>query len=230
MLNGTWSCLFIAVVAGVINGSVLVPMKFMKKWPWENIWLPFSICAYCIAPWAVAFSTVSNLSAVYRSVPSDVLAGTFALGIGWGMAVTLFGIAVDMVGLSIGTALLYGSSVALGSLGALILLEPSKLVTPQNIRILLWDMILVVGVLVCAQAGRIREPAVSVDGIRARRGVVLSLIAGILSTLFNIVLVYGDPIRKQALTLGADPKFATNAIWSLAVTGGSLPSLTVLPL
>lgn len=225
MVKGGWDGLATALIAGAITGSVLAPMKMMKKWSWENIWLLFSICAYLVAPWVVAFFSIPNLLAVYRSVPTSILAVTFLLGTGWGLAVVLVGIAVDIVGLSISTALLYGSSVALGSLGALLLLEPSKLVSAENLRILAWDLILVLGVLFCAQAGRIREPASSSDGIRTRRGVAISLLAGVLSTLFNIVLTYGEPIRKQAVAMGADPTLGANAIWSLAVTGGALPSI-----
>lgn len=220
-----WSGLTTALIAGAITGSVLVPMKLMKKWPWENTWLPFSLCAYCIAPWVVAFFSIPRVLTVYQQVPPRVLAGTFLLGVGWGFAVVLFGIAVDIVGLSISTALLYGSSVALGSLGALALLEPSRLLSAQNFRLGAWDLILVAGVLLCAQAGRLREPSTSAAGIRTRRGVLISLLAGVLATLFNIVLIYGEPIRKQAIAAGADPKLGANAIWSLAVTGGSLPSV-----
>jgi hypothetical protein len=60
---------------------------------------------------------------------------------------------------------------------------------------------------------------------RTRLGIVCSLLAGVLSTLFNIVLANGEPIRHQAIALGADPNLASNAIWSLAVSAGSLPSL-----
>ena len=225
MLIGGWGGLATVLLAGGITGSVLAPMKLMKKWPWENIWLLFSVCAYLIAPWVVAFLSIPKLLNVYQSVQPHLLVVTFLLGTGWGLAVVLFGIAVDMAGLSISGALLYGSSVALGSVGALVLLDPSKLLSADNLRIFAWDLILVLGVLLCAKAARVREPATSADGIRTRRGVVISLLAGILSTLFNIVLTYGEPIRQQAIVAGADPKLGANAIWSLAVTGGALPSI-----
>jgi L-rhamnose-H+ transport protein len=137
----------------------------------------------------------------------------------------LFGIAIDLVGLAISTALLYGSSVALGSIGALCLVDASKLRSPDGLRIVAWDLVLLLGVLVCAQAGRTREPAVTIDGQRTRRGILIALVAGILSTLFNIVLTYGAPIQREAVSLGAGSNLAANAIWSLAVTGGSLPSI-----
>jgi L-rhamnose-H+ transport protein len=222
--NG-WSGLIVALLAGVVMGSVLVPMKLVKRWAFENTWLVYSVCAYLASPWIVAFFTIPHLGSVYEHAGWRISLITFCLGAGWGLAVVLFGIAVDMVGLSISTALLYGCSVALGSVGALCLVDASKLRTPEGLRVVAWDLVLLLGVLICAQAGRTRDPASSVDGKRTRRGVAIALLAGILSTLFNIVLAYGAPIREQAIALGADSNLAANAIWSLAVTGGSMPSI-----
>jgi L-rhamnose-H+ transport protein len=220
-----WSGLIVALLAGIVMGSVLVPMKLVKRWAFENTWLVYSVCAYLASPWIVAFFSIPHLGSVYQHAGLRVSLITFLLGAGWGLAVVLFGIAVDMVGLSISTALLFGSSVALGSVGALCLVDVSKLRTPEGLRIVAWDLVLLLGVLICAQAGRTRDPGSTVDGKRTRQGVTIALVAGILSTLFNIVLAYGAPIREQAIVLGADKNLAANAIWSLAVTGGSMPSI-----
>src|ERR1700722_17984892 len=172
-------------------GSVLVPMKLVRGWAWENTWLVYSVCAYLASPWIVAFFSIPHLGAVYQHAGGKDLCFTFLLGADWGLAVVLFGIAVDMVGLSISTALLFGSSIALGSVGALCLVDASKLRSPEGLRIVAWDLVLLLGVLICAQAGRTREPASSSGGKRTREGVTIALLAGLLSTLFNIVLAYG---------------------------------------
>ncbi|MGA2113874.1 MAG: L-rhamnose/proton symporter RhaT [Bryobacteraceae bacterium] len=221
----SWAGIATVLVAGVIMGSVLVPLKLVKKWAWENTWLVFAASAYLISPWLVAYLTIPNLAVVYENTGSTVVLVTCFLGFGWGFAVVLLGLAVDLVGLSISSALLYGASVALGSLGALCLIDPSRLFTIGGLRVCAFDLVLLVGVLSCAQAGRLRDPPATHDRVKARRGVTISLIAGVLSTLFNIVLAYGEPIRNNAIALGADPNLASNAIWSLAVSCGSLPSI-----
>jgi L-rhamnose-H+ transport protein len=218
-MNG-WNGLTLALLAGVVMGSVLMPMKYIKSWAWENTWLVYSLCAYLVCPWAVAWFSIPHLASVYSRAGWEVSIVTFCLG-----AVVLFGIAVDLVGLAISTALLFGSSVALGSIGALCLVDASKLRSPDGQRIVACDLVLMLGVLVCAHAARTREATATIDGQRTRRGILIALVAGILSTLFNIVLTYGAPIQREAVGLGADSKLAANAIWSLAVTGGSLPSI-----
>ena len=223
-MNGG-SGLVAALLAGVVMGSVLVPMKYVRRWAWENTWLIYSVCAYLASPWIVAYFSIPHLAAVYGHAGWIVSLVTFFLGMGWGLAVVLLGIAVDIVGLSISTALFFGSSVALGSIGALCLVDASKLRSPEGVRIVAWDLVLLVGVLICAQAGRTRESDSTIDSKQTRHGVTIALLAGILSTLFNIVLAYGAPIREQAIAFGANRNLAANAIWSLAVTGGSIPSI-----
>ena len=224
MQSTNWTGFLQALVAGGLVGSVLVPMKYVRKWAWENSWLLFASCAYLLSPWLVAGFSVPNLKAVYVSAGWQVCVVTWLLGCGWGLAVVLFGISVDMAGLSVATALLYGCSVALGSAGALFLVNRGALISAVGARVVLWDFILLVGVWFCAQAGRGREAATA-NRDRNRLGILLALLAGILSTLFNIVLAYGEPIRRAAIDKGADASLASNAIWALAVSGGSLPSI-----
>ena len=57
------------------------------------------------------------------------------------------------------------------------------------------------------------------------RGILICLVAGLLSTFFNLVLSYGEVISIQATAHGANPFNASNAVWSLAVSAGSLPSI-----
>jgi L-rhamnose-H+ transport protein len=220
-----WAGISIALGAGVVIGSVLMPFKLVKGWAWENGWFVFSISAYLLAPWIVAAWTIPHLFLVYQRSTPGMLAGTALLGFGWGLAVVLVGIALDMVGLSISTVLLYGMSVAFGSLGALFLVDSQKIFSPDGTKILLWNFVLLAGVALCARGSSLREPPNFHDRPRLRRGIALSILAGALSTLFNLVLAFGRPLQQTAIALGAPPHLASNVIWSLAVSAGSLPSI-----
>ena len=215
----------LALFSGMFVGSTLVPMKFVRRWAWENTWLVFAVCSYMLCPWIVAVFSVPRLGNVYAQAGFHVCATVGLLGMGWGIAVVLFGLAVDWAGLSISTALLYGASVALGSLGALCILNRASLFTRTGAQIALCDALVLIGVGFCAFAGKLREGQRTAELSRNRLGIIVALMAGVLSTLFNLVLVYGDPIRLAAISGGADPKYASNAIWSIGVSMGSLPSV-----
>jgi hypothetical protein len=55
--------------------------------------------------------------------------------------------------------------------------------------------------------------------------VLLCLLAGMLSTLFNVALTYGEVISREAERQGARPAHAANAVWAVAISVGALPSL-----
>ena len=56
------------LVAGVTQGAFTVPMKFVRRWKWEHLWLVYSVIAFFLLPWVVAWVTVPHLAAVLESL------------------------------------------------------------------------------------------------------------------------------------------------------------------
>jgi L-rhamnose-H+ transport protein len=219
--------LLLVIVAGAFTGTALLPMKFAAKWKFENIWLLYSICGYLVAPWIVAFVTVPHLKEVYHDAGFTACVLTAISGFGWGLAVVLNGIGVALVGLSLASAILMGSSIALGSLLPILMRDPHQLATLEGLMIVGIDFVMLAGVLLCAWAGRLRggNDVGEAKGQSATRGILICFIAGALSTLFNVALAYGAIITREAVAHGASHISSANAVWSLAVGAGSLPSI-----
>ncbi len=155
---------------------------------------------------------------------------TGAFGLAWGFAVVLYGVGADIVGLSLTSGIILGSSVALGSLLPLTFLPGARGSAGRVPAIVAVNILMLAGVGLCAAAGHIRESAQTTAAARPRdprfrTGIVICFAAGLFATLFNVALAYGAPVARAAERLGADPFYASNAVWSLAVSLGSLPSL-----
>lgn len=205
-------------------------MKFTSHWKFENTWLTFSVIAYLILPWIVAAATVPDLWAVYSDAGMNACVLTAIFGFGWGLAVVLNGIGVAMVGLSLASAILMGSSIALGSILALIAQDARQVLTGPGLTITALGLLMLAGVMLCARAGQLRDRDVAkseVEGRRTSRGILICFAAGILSTLFNVALAYGGAISQAATKHGASTFSSANAIWGLAVSVGSLPSIVL---
>jgi L-rhamnose-H+ transport protein len=211
-----------------------LPLKFARDWKFDNIWLLYSFLAYLLAPWLVAAATVPKLGEVYAEAGLLTCLLTALFGLGWGVAVVLNGMAVAMVGLSLANVLLMGSSIAIGSLLPMLLTARDHILTSDGLTILVLDLVMLVGVFLCAHAGRVRAREGSVTSTPeqsvAMRGIAICLIAGMLATCFNGALAYGEPIARAATRLGASDFSSANAIWALAVGAGSLPSLILCSL
>src|SRR5579863_8907302 len=116
MLVGATSGFVIIVLGGLLQGSVLTPMKYLPKWPWENIWLVYATFAYLLMPWGFALLTVPHLTNVLSATPNVALLRTLAFGFLWGLAVVTFGLGCELLGLALGYAIILGLGTSFGSM------------------------------------------------------------------------------------------------------------------
>ena len=69
-----WGGLALTVLSGICSGNSMLPMKFARRWQWENTWLVFSLFSLLILPWALAFLLAGNLRSLYCSLfPGQLL-------------------------------------------------------------------------------------------------------------------------------------------------------------
>lgn len=229
-MNSPLGGIALILVAGAIGGTVLAPMKLVRTWKWDHAWMFYVCCAYFMFPWLVAFLTVPHLLAVYPLAGWKTVIITASFGMFWGLSLALYGIAFDIVGMSLTNGIILGSSVALGSLLPLLFVPASKRGLGHSLEITAADAIMLTGVLMCTFAGDMREKIQSHAMTRARdprfrKGLALCILAGVMSTSFNLALVKGQPIALIAQKMGANPLYASNAIWSLSVATGAIPSI-----
>ena len=220
--------LTIILIAGAIGSATLLPMKFVKDWVWENTWLLYASLAYFVSPLVVAWVTIPNLFQVYADAGGAVVAPVSLFGFGWGLSVVMLGLAVAAVGLAVSTGIIMGCSIALGSLVPLVLEDRSQVATPEGLRILMADAVILGGVFLCAYAAYLRERHQAKDAAESSagiRGILICFVAGILTPLLNLALSQGAEITRLAVEYGAADHQGANAVWGLAVSAGSLPSI-----
>jgi L-rhamnose-H+ transport protein len=220
--------LLLLVLAGAMNGSFTLPMKFTRQWAWENTWLAWTIFALCIFPPLLTLSTVPQLGQVYAQASGAVIVTVAACGAGWGVSQVFFGLAVEAVGIALAFSVILGTSAAVGSLVPLIQRHQEKLFTSGGLLLLLGVALVIIGVGVCAVAGRQREAALG-QGPAGKpsvmRGLLFCLFSGLGSALVNIGLEYGKPLAAVASRAGAAPLWAPNAAWLPLMCAGGVPNL-----
>lgn len=221
----------IILLAGALAATNLMPFKYVRGWRWENTWLAYASIGYLVFPILSAFLTIPNLGWVYGQAATKSILLVALFGFGWGTSLVLQGLALDMVGLSMTASITGGSSIAIGSLVPLVMLEPSRIFSKTGVEIAGADLMMIAGVIICAYAGKLRErlksPGMQLETPNPRfgRGIILCFIAGLLAPLLNVALASGDGIIRLALEAGAKPHFAANSVWGLTVFMGGLPSV-----
>jgi len=203
--------------AGLFQGSFMLPLKYTRRWAWENTWLVFSSTAYLVWPWALAFLTVPHLGTVFvsTSVRSLVLVGLF--GVGWGLGAVTFGLGVDKLGMALGFTVIIGLAATAGALIPLIVLSPQKLSQPQGLLTIAALALVVVGLSLCSWAGKLRTP--EQDPAKARQsytlGILICIASGLLSSCGNLGFAFGGEVVQKAIEQGATENLAGNALWAL---------------
>ena len=147
----------IIFVCGALNGSFALPMKYARRWSWENTWLAFSLVAFAVLPWLLAAGFVPHLSDVYQQAPRRALATSVAFGFLWGVAQCTFGLGIEMAGMALTFAVVSGLASLSGSLVPLLVMDPGELLRPRGVLLLIGIPILLAALVFYGKAGRRRE-------------------------------------------------------------------------
>jgi L-rhamnose-H+ transport protein len=227
-MTGTPTGLFLLVAAGAMNASFTLPMKYARRWSWENTWLAWTIFALLLLPPAIALATVPHLGALYRSTAARIICEVAGFGTGWGVAQVLFGLAVNAIGIALTFSLVLGTSAAVGTLVPLLRLHPERLNTAAGHGVLAGVALVIAGVFVCAAAGRRRESALEVTTGHKKNvtlGLLLAILCGFGGSFINFGLTFGTPLAESARMFGASTLAASNAVWMPLMLAGALPNL-----
>jgi len=219
--------LLLLVVAGIMNANFTLPMKFTRKWAWENTWLVWTIFALLIFPPLIAILTVPDLGGVYVQAGAAPILIVAACGAGWGIAQVFFGLAVDAIGIGLAFAIILGISAAVGSLITLVSKHSDKVFSPAGLAVVVGVVLVIAGVGICAVAGRRREAVLGTgpQNVSFGRGFLFCVISGLGSALVGLGLEWGGQIARAAKSSGTAEIWRPNAVWLPLMVAGAIPNL-----
>ncbi len=222
---------FLAILSGLMNGSFTLPMRFLGRWHWENVWSVFIVVSCLVLPAGVLGFSHAHLFAVIALAPAHSVIIAIFTGLAWGFGAIMFGQSVSAIGISLANTLVLAISSAFGALLPLALLAPQKISLPSGHKILTGVAVEIIGIALCGYAGRLREAAPQHRGDfvgRARPfsiGLLLATGAGLLSGVFNIGFALAQPVAAAARHAGLSRITSTNIVWWLMLGSGSIANL-----
>jgi L-rhamnose-H+ transport protein len=227
--------ILLAAISGLMGGICMLPMRYLGRWSWENVWALHIVVACLIMPPAMLFLTVSNPHQLLAAAP--VRAEFFALTTGfiWGFSSVLFGLGVSAIGISMANTLILATGASLGSILPLLILAPERIGQPQGRVIILGTFTALAGVGFCGYAGILRErsekaaPGASRQMVGVARpfwvGLLICVGAGITSALLNVGYSLAHGIITAAVQAGNSPFAGSNMIWLLVLGSGAMVNL-----
>jgi L-rhamnose-H+ transport protein len=205
------------VLAGLLNGSFAVPLKTTHVWKFKHIWTLHSLLAMGVIPWIVVVVAVPRWNDLLTHV---ALRGWMTL-VGWGVlfgiASLLYGIAVDLLGIALGFAIQLGLSIVLGALLPMLWAGAFELRSRGDWVFMLGLLLMVAGVVLCAQAGGSQGKSAGLGGKRFRLGLLIAIIGGVLAPTLNFGIQYGTALLSKGVEARRTPGFPVEIYLAWAV-------------
>jgi multidrug transporter EmrE-like cation transporter len=234
-----WVGIVLNLIAGLMAGACMLPLKFNREWRWENTWLIFSLVSLFVLPWILALSLVNHLFQTYNALTAAQFAIPIFFGAGWGIAQVLFGVSIQRLGLALAYAIVVGLGTLLGTLVPLFVQHRARVGRGILIQVLAGIVVMLIGIGLSTWAGQIRErphertTTKRVDAANAQSSltsgyltaVLLAILCGLMAPMLNFSFAFGQDIAHQAVRLGNSELRAAYAVWPIGLAGGSLPNV-----
>lgn len=215
--------ILLTIVAGALAGNCMLPLKFFRRWEWENAWFVFTLVSLLLLPWILAAALVSNLAEAYESLSFRQVLVPAAFGFGWGIAQILFGLSIARLGMALAYAVIVGLGAVLGTVVPLIVQSRNSVAAQQLGLLLTGIAMMVAGIAVSGWAGKLREPARQTSGSYAT-ALALAILCGLMAPMLNYSFAFGQDIAQASVLRGNSSARAAYAVWPVALAGGFIPN------
>ena len=224
--------LLIIAVGSIGQSSSYVPINKVKDWAWECFWLTQGIFAWLVFPYLGALLAVPTGASLGEILTATNVGGSLvawkAMGYGalWGVGGLTFGLSMRYLGVAMGQSLSLGTCSAFGTLIPA-LLKGENLFRGDGLILLIGVSIAIAGIAIIGYAGSLRdknmteeEKREAVKDFALKKGILIALLAGVMSACFSLGLEAGAPIIAKVKALGANELMAQNPVTLLVTIGG----------
>ena len=210
------------------QSSSYVPIKKVKNWSWESFWLTQGVFAWLVFPLLgalIAIPSGHSLLEVWTVAGTSVWKSV-GYGILWGVGGLTFGLSMRFLGVALGQSLALGTCSAFGTIIPA-LLKGENLFSGDGLILLIGVCIAIAGIAVIGYAGSLKsknmtdeEKKKAVKDFALKKGILIALLAGVMSACFNLGLESGQAIKTTLIDLGAKELLVLNPVILLVTIGG----------
>ena len=208
--------LLIIAVGSLGQSSSYVPIKKVKNWAWESFWLVQGIFAWLVFPYLGALLAVPEGHTLGEIIALGDGAAWKALffGVLWGVGGLTFGLSMRYLGVALGQSIALGTCSAFGTLIPAIL-AGTNLFEGKGLILLISVSVAIAGIAVIGFAGSLRaqnmtdeQKKAAVKDFALGKGLLVALLAGVMSACFSLGIEAATPIREAAIGMGTEALYA----------------------
>lgn len=226
----TFLGLLIIAIGSFGQSSSYVPINKVKNWAWECFWLVQGLFAWLIFPYIGALLAIPDGHTLGELFNLEMSASLKAVGFGvlWGVGGLTFGLSMRFLGVALGQSIALGTCSAFGTLIPALMVG-TDLFKGEGLILLLGVCIAIAGIAVIGFAGTLRsknmteeERKAAIKDFALTKGLLVALLAGVMSACFNLGLDAGRPLSRIATGWGANAMFISLPATLMVTCGGFL--------
>jgi len=198
------------------QSSSYVPIKKVKTWAWESFWLVQGIFAWLVFPYLGALLAIPEGHTLGEILASGDGAAWKALFFGalWGVGGLTFGLSMRYLGVALGQSIALGTCSAFGTLIPAIM-GGTDVFHGKGLVLLIGVSVAIAGIAVIGFAGGLRaqnmteeQKKAAVKDFALGKGLLVALLAGVMSACFSLGLNAAEPIKMAAIGMGTKALYA----------------------
>ena len=218
--------LIIIAIGSFCQSSSYVPIKKVKEWSWESFWLIQGVFAWLVFPLLGALLGIPQGGSLFDLWGAGGAPMSIFYGILWGVGGLTFGLSMRYLGVALGQSISLGTCAGFGTLLPA-LFAGTNLFEGNGLILLLGVCITLAGIAIIGYAGSLRsknmteeEKRAAVKDFALTKGLLVALLAGVMSACFALGLDAGTPIKEAALAGGVEALYAGLPVIFLVTLGG----------
>jgi L-rhamnose-H+ transport protein len=197
-------------VGAGLSANCYAPQKYVKRWSWEVYWLAQASWCWLLWPFIGALLTIPVLRQVLQEAPSAAMWTSFLMGMAYGVGGMAFNVSIRYIGFSLTYSIAVGLSSILGTIiPPLVRGQLHEILSRPGSGWVLGGVAAgALGIAICGAAGHFKERDLDQGrgthaGFSLVKGLLLSLLAGVLSAVYGFALEAAVPIVDIAEQHGA---------------------------
>ena len=222
----------VVVLAGFWMGSGGWPIKLLKNYRYEHFGFISMLIGLVILPWLIILYDCPNAWHAYAQVDKIIIVKSNLFSLSWGLANIICFLCFLRIGFSLTGGIMTGVGVSVGVITPMIfkgsgLFENSPdLMSAAGLTVLAGTVVMILGVLLASMAGFGRDRILNKLGKTSGSflgGLIMAIIAGVISCGISFSFVYSQgPIKQALMAQGAGEIPANFGVWAVGLLAGAV--------
>ena len=210
-------------VSGLFQAAFAIPIKHLRNWRWEHVWVAQSVIANILLPlvWAAVVPVVFWDQA--SRVPYSHWVAAYGWGLVWGLGGVAYGLTLTRLGMAFANSFVFGVTIVTGALVPLALHVVAS--PPHPLR---FGAGLLLCVVATALIGRFRSRGsqtplliMPVSLHSYRRMVPIAIVSGIASAGYGLAFSFSFGTIQRLIAAGVSPVSASLVVALPVYLGGA---------